>query len=97
MMGYIINTIITLQKQRRAKVLILTRKVGESIMIGDSIKVKVIALDGGQIKLGFDAPNDVAIYRQELLDAVSQHNTEAAKQADVNLLGSLHKKLGKDA
>ena len=76
--------------------LILTRRVGESVMIGDSIKVKVISLDGGQIKLVFEAPQEVAIYRQELLDAVSEHNIEAAKKADVSLLGSLHKKFEKE-
>jgi len=47
--------------------LILTRKIGETIRIGDNITVKVLALRGGQISLGFTAPNDVRIFREEVL------------------------------
>jgi carbon storage regulator len=47
--------------------LILTRKIGETIRIGDNITVKVLALRGGQIRLGFTAPNDVRIFREEVL------------------------------
>lgn len=75
--------------------LILTRKIGDSVVIGDSITVKIIGIEGGQVKLGFDAPSSVSIYRQELLEAVSTQNTEAAKAADLALLDALHQKLGK--
>lgn len=47
--------------------LILTRKIGETIRIGDNITVKVLALRGGQISLGFTAPIDVRIFREEVL------------------------------
>lgn len=47
--------------------LILTRKVGESIHIGDDVKVTVLGVKGGQMRLGIDAPNDVPIHREELL------------------------------
>lgn len=47
--------------------LILTRKVGESISIGNGIKVTVIKLRGGQIRLGIDAPPDVPVLRNELV------------------------------
>ena len=47
--------------------LILTRKIGETIRIGDNITVKVLALRGGQISLGFTAPTDVRIFREEVL------------------------------
>jgi carbon storage regulator len=47
--------------------LILTRKIGETIRIGDNITVKVLALRGGQISLGFTAPNEVRIFREEVL------------------------------
>jgi len=47
--------------------LILTRKIGETIRIGDNITVKVLALRGGQISLGFTAPSDVRIFREEVL------------------------------
>lgn len=47
--------------------LILTRKVGETIRIGDNVTVRVLALRGGQVSLGFTAPNDVRIFREEVL------------------------------
>ena len=47
--------------------LVLTRRNGESVHIGDAITVKVLAISGNQVKLGFSAPGDVAIRREELL------------------------------
>jgi carbon storage regulator len=46
--------------------LILTRKVGESIAIGDEIKITVVSTKGGQVRIGIDAPKTVAISRTEL-------------------------------
>jgi len=46
--------------------LILTRRIGESIMIGDDITVTVLNIDGGHIRLGVDAPKDVAVDREEI-------------------------------
>jgi carbon storage regulator CsrA len=48
--------------------LVLSRKVGEEIVIGSNIRVRVLAVQGNQIRLGFIAPREVAIQRQELLD-----------------------------
>jgi carbon storage regulator len=48
--------------------LVLSRKVGEEIIIGDDIRVRVLSVQGNQIRLGFVAPRDVEIQRQELLD-----------------------------
>jgi carbon storage regulator len=47
-------------------VLILTRKVGESIMIGESVEVKVLGIRAGQIKIGIDAPIDLEVHREEI-------------------------------
>ena len=47
--------------------LILTRKIGEMIRIGDEVTVRVLAVRGGQVSLGFTAPNDVRIFREEVL------------------------------
>jgi carbon storage regulator len=49
--------------------LILTRKIGEIIRIGDDITVRVLGLRGGQVSLGFVAPSDVRIFREEVLQA----------------------------
>ncbi len=59
--------------------LILTRKPGESITIGDNIIVKVVSIEHGQIKLGIEAPKDVKIYRTELYEQIQQQNTHAAR------------------
>ncbi len=58
--------------------LILTRKIGESITIGKDIKIKIISIDQNQVKLGFDAPQDVAIFRDELIAKVKDQNIEAS-------------------
>ncbi len=47
--------------------LVLSRKLGEKIFIGDNICITVVDIDRGKIRLGIEAPRDVSIYRQELL------------------------------
>ena len=47
--------------------LILTRRIGESLMIGDNITVTVMAIKGGQVRMAIDAPRSTPIYREELL------------------------------
>lgn len=46
--------------------LVLTRKIGENIVIGDNIRVKVLQIHGGKVRLGVVAPEDVAVDRQEI-------------------------------
>lgn len=48
--------------------LVLTRKVGESLIIGDRIRITVVKVYEGQVRLGVEAPPDVAVYREELMD-----------------------------
>lgn len=48
--------------------LILTRRIGETLQIGDQITVAVVAINGNQVRVGIDAPNDVKVMREELLD-----------------------------
>ena len=57
--------------------LVLSRKKGESIMIGDHIEVKVIAVDGDQVKLGIVAPKSVKVHRSEIFEAIQEQNKEA--------------------
>ncbi|MEE4240275.1 MAG: carbon storage regulator CsrA [Desulfopila sp.] len=57
--------------------LVLTRKAGDGIIIGDNITVKIIEIKGGGIRIGIDAPRDCKIYRQEVYDRISQENREA--------------------
>lgn len=55
----------------------MTRKKGESIRIGDTIEIKIVAVDGDQIKLGISAPREIDIYRQEIYEAIQQENSQA--------------------
>ncbi|SFQ02766.1 carbon storage regulator CsrA [Caldicoprobacter faecalis] len=57
--------------------LVLTRKPGQSILIGDNIEVKIIDVQGDQVRIGINAPKDISILRKELMDEVRQANREA--------------------
>ncbi|HFQ80791.1 MAG TPA: carbon storage regulator [Desulfobacterales bacterium] len=65
--------------------LILTRKIGESIAIGDQIKVKVLEIKGGQAKLGIEAPAAVAVHREEIFNRIMEENKKAAAGVDLDL------------
>lgn len=57
--------------------LVLSRKTTESIMIGDHIEVKILAVEGDQVKLGIVAPKSVKVHRSEVFEAIQQQNKEA--------------------
>ena len=59
--------------------LVLTRKVGEEIYIGDQICVKVMEISGNKVRLGIDAPTSLRIYREEVLARVKSENRSAAE------------------
>ncbi len=65
--------------------LILTRKLNESIMIGDDIIITIIDIDKGHVRLGVDAPRDVAVHRKEIYDRIQDENKKAAmaRKADI--------------
>ncbi|BET66078.1 hypothetical protein ASA1KI_09960 [Opitutales bacterium ASA1] len=58
--------------------LILSRKVNESILIGDNVEIRVTRIEGDTVKIGINAPREVAIVRKELFDQIRQSNREAA-------------------
>ncbi len=58
--------------------LVLTRRVGESVRIGDQIEVVVVAVKGDQVRVGVRAPREVPVVRAELLDLVERENAAAA-------------------
>ena len=58
--------------------LVLTRKVGDGITIGDRIRVKIVEIKGTQIRLGIEAPADFRIYRDEIYEKVLHQNQLAA-------------------
>ncbi|WP_047153543.1 carbon storage regulator CsrA [Aneurinibacillus tyrosinisolvens] len=66
--------------------LVLTRKKGESIVIGDNITVKIISTEGDQVKIAIDAPRHVEIHRQEVYEAIQAENRLAGtKQAGIDI------------
>jgi len=70
--------------------LIITRKIGESVMIGDDIEVTISKTVDGNIKLGINAPKEVTILRKEIYEQVKQENTNAIK-FDIKALNKIKK------
>lgn len=73
--------------------LILSRKVDESIMIDANIEIKVISVDDGKVKLGISAPKDIEIHRKEIYVQIQDENKKAALgKLDLDEVGKLLKK-----
>jgi carbon storage regulator len=68
--------------------LIITRRPGEKVMLGDDIVIEVIEVSGSSVRIGIDAPRAVPVYREELWQAVKAEN-EAAAKADAKLPSDL--------
>ena len=68
--------------------LVLTRKVDQSIMIGDHVRIVVVDVRGDQVKLGIDAPRHITVYRHEVYEEIQAENKRAAlkRQVDVDTL-----------
>ena len=62
--------------------LILSRRLGESVTIGDDIVVTVVGISGNQIRLGINAPKAVRVLREEIYKAIQKENQSAATAAD---------------
>lgn len=71
--------------------LIITRKKGESLMIGDDIEIVISKIDDGSVKLGINAPKSVQILRKEIYEEVENENKEASK-IDLGMLRNIKKK-----
>jgi carbon storage regulator len=61
--------------------LILTRRVGESLMIGDNVNVTVLGIKGNQVRLGVNAPKEVSVHREEIYQRIQREHT-AVKSSD---------------
>jgi len=66
--------------------LVLTRKSGESIIIGENIHIKVLEIRGRQVRLGIEAPATVSIFRSELIERVLNENIQASQSLGENLI-----------
>jgi carbon storage regulator len=65
--------------------LILARRIGESIMVGDQVEISVVDIKGDQVKLGIKAPSQVKVYRREVYAAIQEENRAAAAASPGNL------------
>ena len=62
--------------------LILTRRVGETVMIGDDVTITVLGVKGNQVRVGINAPKNVAVHREEIYERIKreQHPAEASEE-----------------
>jgi len=72
-------------------VLVLSRRANESIIIDDKIEVKVLKIEGGTVKLGIVAPQEVKIYRKEIYEAVRADNLQATSATVEDVCGLFKK------
>lgn len=57
--------------------LILTRRIGETLMVGDEIKVTVLGVKGNQVRIGIDAPRDVEVHREEIYQRIAKDSADS--------------------
>ena len=69
--------------------LILTRRPGESLYVGDSIKITVLDVQGHQVKIGLDVPKDTTVYREELYLKVREQNSLALSTSEQDLIAAM--------
>ncbi len=60
--------------------LILTRRVGEALMIGDNISISVLGVKGNQVRIGIDAPKEVAVHREEIFNKI--HSVQVSPEGE---------------
>ena len=72
--------------------LVLSRKKGQGIMLGDNIEITIIEIQGDQVRIGINAPKNVSIYRKEIFLEIQEENKKAANVGVVDLGAILKKK-----
>ena len=68
--------------------LILTRRVGETVVIGDDVTVTVLGVKGNQVRLGVNAPREVTVHREEIFERIKRERTEDEPQAAAYVNGA---------
>lgn len=68
--------------------LVISRKKGEAVLIGEDIQVKIVGVDGNNIKLAISAPSNIGILRKEIYEKIKDENIKAAKK-NIEILSNL--------
>ncbi|MDR3045673.1 MAG: carbon storage regulator CsrA [Desulfovibrio sp.] len=68
--------------------LILTRRPGESLYLGDNIRITILGMQGKQVKIGLDVPGDMVVYREEVYRRVMEENRMALETSNADLLAA---------
>ncbi len=76
--------------------LVLSRKLKESICIGEDIEITILAVEGDQVKIGISAPKSIEVHRKEVFDLIQQENENAAKPVSIDLLHAFLQQSPKD-
>lgn len=72
--------------------LVLTRKLNESLIIGDDIQIKIVEISNKSVKIGIDAPKNIQVFRKEIYDEIRQENIEATNRDVVSIINFMKKK-----
>jgi len=70
--------------------LILTRRVGETVVIGDNVTVTVLGVKGNQVRLGVNAPREVAVHREEIFERIKREQGQSEEKSRPHLNGAAH-------
>jgi carbon storage regulator len=70
--------------------LILTRRVGETVVIGNDVTVTVLGVKGNQVRLGVNAPREVAVHREEIFERIKREQAEHKPQRPPQVVGAVH-------
>lgn len=62
--------------------LILTRRVGESIIIGDNVTISVLGVKGNQVRIGINAPRDISVHREEIYERIKREALQPVEESE---------------